>query len=168
MPIRICKILVVANSCFFLLLVVFNNATDYPSNYHFIEHVLSMDTTFPGNSGRWRAITSPAAYRAFYAGIIAWESVAAALIGAGVWRLWRARAAPAPEWKRAKTLAAVGLTVSLTQWYLAFISVGGEWFLMWQSKTWNGQEAAARMFAMMGISLIFLCLGDDEYLRAPS
>jgi predicted small integral membrane protein len=33
---------------------------------------------------------------------------------------------------------------------------------MWQSKVWNGQEAAFRMFAMMGLSLIFLCLPDSE------
>jgi predicted small integral membrane protein len=32
---------------------------------------------------------------------------------------------------------------------------------MWQSKTWNGQEAAFRMFTMMGISLLFLILGDE-------
>jgi len=34
--------------------------------------------------------------------------------------------------------------------------------LMWQSKTWNGQDAAFRMFAIMGVSLVFLSLRDDE------
>jgi predicted small integral membrane protein len=149
-------------SFFFLLLVVFNNTTDYDSNYQFIRHVLSMDTTFPGNSGMWRAIGSPAVYRIFYGFVTIWEAVAGALIGAGAWRLWKARAAPPGEWGRAKTLAAAGLTVSLVQWYFAFITVGGEWFLMWQSRIWNGQEAALRMFVIMGISLIFLCLRDDE------
>jgi predicted small integral membrane protein len=162
MTIRVCKISVVACSFFFLLFVVFNNTTDYDSNYQFVRHVLSMDTTFPGNSGMWRALASPVAYRIFYGSIIIWEAVAAALIGAGAWRLWRARAAPSGEWGRAKTLAAAGLTVSLVQWYFAFITVGGEWFLMWQSKIWNGQEAALRMFVIMGISLVFLCLRDDE------
>ena len=161
MPLRLCKIAVVANSGLFLLLVVFNNLTDYPSNYQFIQHVLSMDTTFPGNSGMWRAVASPTIYRCFYASIILWEATAGALIGFGVWRLWKARSAPAAEWKKAKTLAAVGLTLSLTQWYLAFITVGGDWFLMWQSKVWNGQEAAFRMFTLMGISLVLLCLADD-------
>ena len=97
----------------------------------------------------------------FYGAIIFWEASACALIGAGVWR-WRSRRAPLAEWRRAKVLAAAGLALSMTQWYFAFISVGGEWFLMWQSKVWNGQEAAFRMFMMMGLSLVFLCLRDDE------
>jgi predicted small integral membrane protein len=41
-------------------------------------------------------------------------------------------------------------------WLVAFLSVGGEWFLMWQSKSWNGQEAAFRMFIVVGIVLIVL------------
>ena len=162
MPIRLCKLALVANAFFFLVLVVYNNTTDSNSNYQFVRHVLSMDTTFPGNAGMWRAITQPALHKAFYASIILWEAVSAALSGAGAWRLWRARGGSAAEWRRAKNLAAVGLTLSLTQWYVAFITVGGEWFLMWQSRIWNGQEAAFRMFTMMGISLIFLCLPDGE------
>jgi predicted small integral membrane protein len=162
MPIRLCKIALAANSFFFLLLVVFNNTTDANSNYQFVRHVLSMDTTFPGNGGMWRAVTAPSLHKAFYAGIILWEAGAAALLGAGVWRLWRARGAPAAEWRQAKTLATVGFTLSLTQWFFAFMAVGGEWFLMWQSRIWNGQEAAFRLFAMMGVSLIFLCLPDGE------
>jgi predicted small integral membrane protein len=43
---------------------------------------------------------------------------------------------------------------------VAFISVGGEWFLMWQSKTWNGQDAAFRMFVVLGIILVYLSLPE--------
>jgi predicted small integral membrane protein len=43
-----------------------------------------------------------------------------------------------------------------------FLSVGGEWFLMWQSKIWNGQDAAFRMFACNGIVLILLVLPDPD------
>jgi len=39
-------------------------------------------------------------------------------------------------------------------WLVAFLSVGGEWFLIWQSKIWNGQDAAFRMFTTIGIVLI--------------
>ena len=162
MPIRLCKIALVAASCLYLLLVVVGNLADYDSNYQFIRHVLSMDTTFPGNTEMWRAIRSPAVYRMFYGTIILWEAASGLLIGLGTWRLWRARSAPAEAWARAKTLAAAGLTLSMLQWYVAFITVGGEWFLMWQSRIWNGQEAALRMFVIMGISLIFLCLRDGE------
>ena len=163
---RVSKIALVGASAFFLLLVVFNNLTDYGSNFEFVKHVLAMDTTFPGNAGMWRAVSSPAIHHAFYAMIIAWESVSGLMLGAGAWRLWRARAAPAAAWQAAKTLATLGFTLSLLQWYVAFMAVGGEWFLMWQSKVWNGQDAAFRLFAMMGVSLVFLNLRDDE-LPAP-
>jgi predicted small integral membrane protein len=162
MAFRLCKILLAANSVLFLALVVFNNTTDYDSNYHFVQHVLSMDTTFPGNSGRWRAISNPTVQRLGYAGIILWEAACGVLIGLGTWRLWVARKAPAAAWNKAKALAAVGLTLSLIQWYTGFVTIGGEWFLMWQSKIWNGQDAAFRMFAMMALSLIFLALPDPE------
>jgi predicted small integral membrane protein len=47
-------------------------------------------------------------------------------------------------------------------WLVAFLSVGGEWFLMWQSKTWNGQEAAFRMFTVVGIVLLLLVQSEAE------
>jgi predicted small integral membrane protein len=33
---------------------------------------------------------------------------------------------------------------------------------MWQSKTWNGQDAAFRMFVMLALTLIFLTLPEPE------
>lgn len=162
MPLRFSKIALVAASAFFLLLVVFNNVTDYGSNYQFVFHVLAMDTTFPDNAGLWRAIKSEPMYHLFYATIILWETVAGGVIAAGVVRLWRQRAGSAAQWQAAKTLAAVGLVIGMLQWYVAFLAVGGEWFLMWQSKVWNGQQAAHRMFELMGVSLIFLLMRDDE------
>jgi predicted small integral membrane protein len=34
--------------------------------------------------------------------------------------------------------------------------------LMWQSKTWNGQEAAFRMFTVVGIVLLLVVQRDSE------
>ena len=161
MQLRLCKIVVTALSSLFLLVVVFNNLTDPNSNYQFVRHVLSMDTTFPGNAGMYRAIHAPIMHKAFYASIIGWEALCTILIGAGTLRLWRARGAPAAEWRSAKGLASLGLTASLVQWYFAFMTVGGEWFLMWQSRIWNGQDAAFRLFAFVGISLVFLNQADE-------
>jgi predicted small integral membrane protein len=40
--------------------------------------------------------------------------------------------------------------------------VGGEWFAMWQSKTWNGQEAAFRFYcAVLGV-LVFVNQRDED------
>ena len=140
----------------FLLVVVFNNTTDPNSNYQFVRHVLSMDTTFPGNAGMYRAIQAPILHKAFYASIIAWEALCCLVIGAGDPRGSGGPAARPAEWRKAKGLASLGLTAGLVQWYFAFMTVGGEWFLMWPSRIWNGQDAAFRMFAFMGLSLIFL------------
>ena len=162
MPTRLAKTALAAAVGLFLLFVVFNNVTDYGSNYGFVYHVLAMDTTFPGNAGMWRAITSAPVHHAFYVSIIMWEAVACALIFAGAWRLWRARDAGAATFNRAKGLAVAGLALNLLQWLVAFLTVGGEWFLMWQSQTWNGQEAAARMFMVVGVTLLFLNTRDEE------
>lgn len=162
MLIRLAKISLVASSAFFLLLVVFNNLTDYGSNFEFVRHVLSMDTTFPGNRGMWRAITSPIVHHAFYAMIIVWELAAGAMLAVAAGRMWRARAKSVDAWRKASALAVAGLTISLLQWFIAFIIVGGEWFLMWQSNTWNGQTAAARMFIVFALILVFLNQRDDD------
>jgi predicted small integral membrane protein len=161
MQLRLCKIVLVSLSFFFLLLVVFGNLTDPNSNYQFVRHVLSMDTTFPGNAAMYRSIRTPILHKAFFASIIGWEALCCGIIGAGALRLWSARLAPLADWKKAKVLASVGLTAGLVQWYFAFTVVGGEWFLMWQSKIWNGQDPAFRLFVFMGVSLLFLNQADD-------
>jgi predicted small integral membrane protein len=153
---RAAKLLLLCGIALFYTLVVFNNLTDFDSNYQFVRHVLMMDTTFPGNHGMWRALLLSAEHLAFYFVIIAWEIVTMALLWLGAWRLFRALRAPVAEFHRAKHMAIAALTLSMLMWLVAFLSVGGEWFLMWQSRTWNGQEAAFRMFTVVGIVLVLL------------
>lgn len=156
MTLRISKTLLVFGVAIFYTLVVFNNTTDYGSNYQFVRHVLMMDSTFPGNHGMWRAINSPALHTALYLGIIAWEAVTMALCWWGGARMLRRRAADAGSFDNAKRVAIAALTLSLLMWLVAFLSVGGEWFLMWQSKQWNGQDSAFRMFTVAGMVLLFV------------
>lgn len=47
--VRIAKVLVILSSGAFCLLVGYNNIVGYSINFAFVEHVLSMDTTFPEN-----------------------------------------------------------------------------------------------------------------------
>lgn len=157
---RAAKIALVAGVGVFYFFVVFNNITDYDSNYQFVRHILMMDSTFPGNHGMWRAINSPAAHTVFYDSIIAWEALTMLFCWWGAARMLRAFNAHAAEFNRAKGVAIAGLTLSLLMWLVAFLSVGGEWFLMWQSKNWNGQEAAFRMFACVGIVLLLVAQRD--------
>lgn len=159
---RSAKILLLAGIALFYTLVVFNNLTDFDSNYQFVHHVLSMDSTFPGNHAMGRALPSPTVHLVFYLSIIAWEIVTMALLWWAVAALLRAVRAPVPRFQAAKRIAVMALTLSMLMWLVAFLSVGGEWFLMWQSRTWNGQEAAFRMFAVVGIVLLILIQPDNE------
>jgi len=159
---RASKILLLVSVALLYTLVVFNNLTDFDSNYQFVRHVLSMDSTFPGNRGMWRALTSPAMHLAFYLSIIAWEMITTILLWWGVVDLLRALRRPAAQFTSAKRIPVLGLTVSLLMWLVAFLSIGAEWFLMWQSHAWNGQEAAFRNFAVVGLVLIFLVQPDAD------
>jgi predicted small integral membrane protein len=156
MTLRLAKTFMVFGVAVFYSFLVFNNVTDYNSNHQFIRHVLMMDSTFPGNNGMWRAINQPIVHTLFYLMIIAWESLTMILCWWGGIRLLRSLRVSAAHFRQAGNVAIAALTLSLLMWLVAFLSVGGEWFLMWQSKTWNGQEAAFRMFTAIGIVLIFL------------
>jgi predicted small integral membrane protein len=162
MILRSSKLALVAAVAFFYTLVVFNNITDYDSNYQFVHHVLLMDSTFAGNHGMWRAIRPVWIHAAFYDSIIAWEVVCMLLTWAGAVQLLRALGKPAKEFQSAKGLAVAGLTSGLLLWFVAFLCVGGEWFLMWQSRTWNGQDAAFRMFMIEAVILALLLLPDTQ------
>jgi predicted small integral membrane protein len=162
MMLRAAKTLLVFAVAIYYSFVVFNNVTDYDSNYQFVRHVLMMDSTFPGNHGMWRAINSSAVHTAFYVSIIAWEFATMALCWWGAARMLRAFNAHAAEFNRAKGVAVAALTLSALMWLLAFLGVGGEWFLMWQSKSWNGQDAAFRMFTVVGIVLLVVAQPEAE------
>ena len=156
MTLRIIKLVLVCGVAVFYTLVVFNNITDYDSNYQFVRHVLMMDSTFPGNRGMWRALNNPSLHTAFYLFIIAWESVTMVLCWWGGYRMLQALRGNPVEFHHAKGVSITALALGLMMWLVAFLSVGGEWFLMWQSKIWNGQDAAFRMFAVIGIVLLIL------------
>ena len=159
---RTAKMLLLAGIAMYYTLVVFNNLTDFGSNYQFVHHVLAMDDTTPGNHGMWRALPSPSVQLAFYLSIIAWEIANTILLWWGVVNLLRALKKPAAAFTAAKRVPVMALTLSMLMWLVAFLSVGGEWFLMWQSHTWDGREAAFRMFAVVGLVLLLLLQPDTE------
>ncbi len=159
---RLTKIVMVACLGAFCLLVAYDNIADYNANYGFVGHVLSMSTTFPDNPLRDRAIHDEGLWRAAYAAIIATEALVGLLfvIGAGqmAWRL----TAPADVFQRAKSFAIAGAGLAFLLWFFGFMVVGGEYFSMWQSASWNGQEAAFRFYATVLLVLIFVMMRDER------
>jgi predicted small integral membrane protein len=150
----------------FCLLVAFDNLTDYGTNYLFVQHVLSMET-FPGNALMYRSITNPLLWRIAYALIIAAEGATGILFLAGAIRLIQVRNASGAVFNQAKALVVAGATLAFLVWFFGFMVVAGEWFAMWQSQTWNGQEAAFRFYmAVLGV-MIFVALPDTDLDGAP-
>ena len=142
---------------FFACLVALNNILDYQSNFEFVKHVLSMDTTFEGNKLMNRAIEDPYLHHTAYGVIIFLEAVIGLinLLAAGL-MIAAIRTSDSMRFSRAKGVAIIGLTIGFILWFGGFMIVGAEWFLMWQSQSWNGQTAAFRFSSIILGTLIFL------------
>ncbi|CAI2935247.1 DUF2165 family protein [Aminobacter niigataensis] len=162
MTLRLSKIVMSLCLAAFAFLVAFGNITDYGSNFAFVQHVLSMDTTFPGNALMYRSITSPALWTAGYWLIIVGEALTCVLFLVAAFKLWQARKGSGREFNDAKGFVVIGATMGFLVWFLGFMVVGGEWFAMWQSSTWNGQEAAFKFYMTMLAVLIFVNQPDHD------
>jgi predicted small integral membrane protein len=161
--IRISKIVLVALAASYASLVAFNNLTDYGSNFQFVQHVLSMDTTFPDNSAMWRAVTSPVHHHAAYILIITVELLVAIIGWLGAIALWQSRQ-DVQSFNQKKSLAGYALILGISLWFGGFIVVGGEWFLMWQSEVWNGIQAAFRVTMLFAVTFVILISKDSDYV----
>jgi len=159
---RLAKAALIAALAAYALIVAYDNIVDYDSNYEFVKHVLSMDTTFAGNALRHRAISDESAWRTAYALIIATEWLTAVLLALGAIALLRRLTAPAEAFNRAKVWAVAGLTVGFGLWFFGFLVIAGEYFAMWQSQVWNGQEAAFLIVTVILGVLVFVSLPDGE------
>lgn len=160
--IRLVKTAMVASTALFALLVAYNNVADYGTNYQFVRHTLGMDTIFPDSPLKGRAITSPALWALAYWSIILAEAATGLGLAYGAVRLTLALRAPPAAFNAAKAYVVVGVGLGFLLWFTGFMVVGGEWFQMWQSKTWNGQEAAFRFYMTLMAVGIFVCLPDGE------
>jgi predicted small integral membrane protein len=159
---RLAKVATVAALAAYALIVAYDNLVDYGSNYEFVKHVLSMDTTFAGNALKDRAIANETIWKAAYALIIALEGLTGLLLAFGAILLLGRLNAPAEAFNRAKACAVAGLTIGFGLWFFGFLAIAGEYFAMWQSQVWNGQEAAFRIATVILIVLVFVALPDGD------
>ncbi|WP_033286489.1 DUF2165 domain-containing protein [Streptomyces sp. NRRL F-525] len=144
--------LLTATVALYIALVAFGNITDFGTNQQFVRHVLAMDTTFKDDDLMWRAVSSKGLQDAVYVVIIVWETLAALVLMYGTW-LWVRH-----DYERARRFSTYGLLMLMVLFGAGFIAVGGEWFAMWQSKDWNGLEAATRVFLLSGVVLLVVQL----------
>jgi predicted small integral membrane protein len=149
------KIVFMASVCMWASLVGINNVMDYRANFQFVQHVLEMDTTFPGNPLLWRSLRWGPLQHAAYLGIIAVELLVGLLAGIAVFRMLAAKDNP-EKFSNAKAIGVMALALGLLLWLAGFEAIGGEYFLMWQSHIWNGQESAFRFAVLCVLGLLFL------------
>jgi predicted small integral membrane protein len=163
MAVRLSKIALVASIGLLALVIAINNIFDYDSNFSYIYHVMSMDTVFSNNQLTWRAIRSPELQRATYGLIIATEFAIALLCLVGAGRLLTVMGQSGLAFNQAKNIAIYGLTLAFLFWFVGFMVIAGEWFAMWQSVNWNGQQPAFRFLGCVGIVLLYLNSPEPEH-----
>ncbi len=106
---RLVKVAMAMSCALFALLVAFDDVVDYSSNYTFVRHTLSMDTTFPGNALIGRAITSPVLWTLGYWLIIVAEAATGLILAFGSLRLALAVRGPATLFNAAKPVVVLGM-----------------------------------------------------------
>ena len=139
---RLIKILFGALTGFYMTIVCFNNITDYNSNFQFVRMVSGMSDVFSKDKTGWRAINNETLHHIIYMFIIVLELTITILTISGVLKMLQKLKSSTVEFNRAKKLLMTGMTLGVILWFGIFITIGGEWFLMWQSKNWNGQNTA--------------------------
>ncbi|QIM18650.1 DUF2165 domain-containing protein [Leucobacter coleopterorum] len=159
----------------YIFLVALGNITDYGTNFAFVQHVLSMDTTnFGQPAGKgldpdvmWRAIDNPVLWNLGYIGVILIESIAAIVLIIAFVDFMRALFGAA-GFARARRWASLGLVLIVLLFAGGFIAVGGEWFQMWRSTEWNGLDPAIRNAMLAGIGLVLLHLPSPAWDKGKS
>ncbi|GEP07435.1 DUF2165 family protein [Methylobacterium oxalidis] len=162
LAIRTSKGVLVLLAALFCLLVGYNNIVDYGSNYTFVQHVMSMDTTFPENHLKDRAVASPLLHQIAYGLIISGELAAGLLCLVGAFTLLRHVRSEQHIFAAAKALPIVGLTIGISIWFFGFMTVAAEWFLMWQSQQWNAVQPAFRFVMCLAVVLIYLVQPEPD------
>ncbi|MHB2017702.1 MAG: DUF2165 domain-containing protein [Candidatus Xenobia bacterium] len=158
---RVLKTLLLGCVALYFSLVVLNNVTAWQVNYAFVQHTMTMDTTFPGNPLTWRAVHSPALHRVAYVAIIAYETACAIFTSMATIAYAKCIRLPQHE-PSARRLATNALLFGLLLWLGGFMTIAGEWFTMWQSQTWNGLDTAFRNFVCQAVVLFYLNLSRSD------
>ena len=162
LAIRLSKIFCTAAVAFYMALVVFNNVADYWTNFAFVADVLDIEQVSPRSDIRWRAITSPLLHHTAYLSIILTETIITVLTSAGAFLMGWSLKSSAKQFQQAKSKAIAGLTLGFVLFEGGFVALGGEWFGMWQSASYDALQSAFRILVTMLGVLILVSLKNDE------
>ncbi len=158
---RLIKIFFGVSIGLYMLLVCFNNIIDYGSNFEFVSKVSGMEDIFSNKRNGWRSINSKLLQNIFYLIIIAWELLITIFVAIGIIRMVSKLKSSAVDFEYSKKFLTIGLFLGVILWFSLFVTIGGEWFLMWQSKIWNGQNTAFLLTICFMLFLIYQNMHDD-------
>ena len=162
---RITKLIAVSSVALMAILIVIGNTTDYYSNYYFVEHVMKMDTIFSDSHLHYRSIRQPFLFHAGYITIILLEAAMALCCSKASIAMYQSRKKSADIFHSSKKFAVAGLAIGILIWFTGFEVIGGEWFAMWQSNSWNGLGSADRILTFLVLTIILLHLKEDELIN---
>ena len=143
----------------YYLIVAFDNITDptnpNASNWPFVQGVLSGDGV-PADSGfEWRFIDATWFQALSYILIISGEALTGlTLLIGGI--LGLRRSGSCPRWGNTQKWTYAGGTLGLVVFFFGFMTVGGNWFIMYLNSKWNGLEPAFQNSVMTGIMLMMV------------
>jgi predicted small integral membrane protein len=146
----------------FGLLVMYSNFTDYASNYEYVGHILSMDTTRDNQNLSYRAITSPMLHHRIYWFIITLEVIYTAFCLLGTYHLFRNINASCEVFHEAKKFSIVGLLIAIFVYYICLQVIGVEWFNMDESQTWNAKDWARHIVDFILPLLIYVAIRSER------
>ena len=156
---RIVASIFVLMTASYYLVVGFDNITNPTnpngSNWPFVRGVLSGDGV-PADSGfEWRFIDATWFQAAGYVMIMTLETVTGILLLIGG-LLGLRRSGATVSWGKAQRWTYAGGTVGLTVFFFGFITVGGNWFIMYLNSKWNGLAPAFQNSVMTALTMIFV------------
>ena len=109
----------------------------------------------------WRAITSPLLQSILFASTIVWQAITAIICWLGTIKLLSQRHHDVFHWEQAKQICILGLFSGFLLYFFAFLIIGGEWFVMWQSHQWNAQMKAGLFASMIMFIWLYIDLARD-------
>lgn len=146
----------------FFMLIFINNCVDYNTNFNFVKNVLEMKHTFHNSPLNLRAISSNNLHHFIYLMIMVYELICGLLMAYGSYRLIECWSQPSQVFHQAKAMLLMGFGLSILLWFYGFIIIGSEWFLMWQSKQWNGFHKAFELLCLSLLSIGIVLHNERE------
>lgn len=156
---RVCTSIFVLMVAFYYLMVAFDNITNptnpNASNWPFVQGVLSGDGVPPDSGFGYRFIDAEWFQVLSYIGIIAGETLTGILLAiAGI--LGLRRSSSCPRWGGAQKWTFAGGTLGLAVFFVGFMAIGGNWFIMYLNSKFNGLEPAFQNSVMTVFMLVLV------------